>query len=388
LRPRLLVFIGIIQSILFLGHWFLYLTWSSFWGGVASLFGIKLALAVLSISFVTASLLAWYSFHPLVRLWYTAAAVWLGVASYFFWASLICWIVYGLVRLAGLGWNPKWIADVLFSAALLTGVCGVWNGAHLRVTRTRVALPNLPGHWRGRIAALVSDLHLGHVRNGHFIRRVVYKLRQLRPDVIFLAGDLYDGTAADFEKLARPWLEITAPKTARGASPDSGNDDSSSFSSTPEVFYIAGNHEEFFSRAEYHAPLVAAGVRELNNQKVEVDGLQVVGVHYRDAAHPERYRQILRDAAIDRARASVLLLHAPVNLDIAEAEGISLQLSGHTHGGQFFPYTWIARRVWGRFIHGLEREGNLKVYTNYGAGTWGPPLRVGTFAEIALIEFE
>jgi predicted MPP superfamily phosphohydrolase len=91
---------------------------------------------------------------------------------------------------------------------------------------------------------------------------------------------------------------------------------------------------------------------------------------------------------IDRDRASLLLLHAPVRLAIAEEEGVSLQLSGHTHGGQFFPYTLVARRVWGKFIHGLQRVGNLQVFTSYGAGTWGPPLRVGTRPEIVLITFE
>lgn len=387
MRSRLIVFISVIQSILFLGHWLLYATWANFWGGFATSPATKIVLAVLSISFVTASVTAWYSHHALVRVWYTAAAVWLGLASYFFWASILCWIVYGVVQLAGLGWNPKWIADVLFGSAALTGLYGVANAARLRVTRVRVALHNLPSQWRGRVAALVSDLHLGHVRNGRFIRRVVRTLREVQPDVIFLAGDLYDGTSADFAKLAEPWREITAQQKIKTAAPSSKKL-SRTDGRPPEVYYIAGNHEEFFSDAEYHAPLIAAGVRELNNQKVEVDGLQVVGVHYRDAAHPDHYRQILRDAAIDRARASVLLLHAPVNLPVAEAEGISLQLSGHTHGGQFYPYTQIARRVWGRFIHGLERVGNLQVYTNYGAGTWGPPLRVGTFAEIALIEFE
>jgi uncharacterized protein len=153
------------------------------------------------------------------------------------------------------------------------------------------------------------------------------------------------------------------------------------------VYYIAGNHEEFYSHAEYLPALTRAGVHVLNNEKVELDGLQLVGVHYRDAIEPENYRAILRRAAIDRHRACVLLLHAPVKLAIAEEEGVSLQLSGHTHGGQFFPYTWIAGRVWGKFIHGLQRLGNLQVYTSYGAGTWGPPLRVGTKPEIVVIEF-
>src|SRR5262249_47306777 len=154
---------------------------------------------------------------------------------------------------------------------------------------------------------------LGHIRNGRFIRRVVAKLAALQPDVVFLAGDLYDGASADFEKLAEPWKQLTSPQSR--VSPHG-------------VFYISGNHEEFYRDAEYLTPLRDAGVRELNNEKTEIEGLQIVGVHYRDAAHPERYRQVLRRANIDRTRASILLLHAPVHLEVAEGEGISLQLSG------------------------------------------------------------
>ena len=110
-------------------------------------------------------------------------------------------------------------------------------------------------------------------------------------------------------------------------------------------------------------------------------------MHYHEAINPEKYRELLRSMHLDRDRASILLLHAPVRLSVAEEEGVSLQLSGHTHGGQFFPYTWVAQRVWGKFIHGLQRTGNLQVFTSYAAGTWGPPLRVGTRPEIVLITF-
>jgi uncharacterized protein len=374
LRSRLFVFVSIVQAILFLGHWFLYVTLASFFGAPASSAGVKIALAALSVSFVLASLRAWYSPQPLVRLWYTISAVWIGLASYFLWAAVLCWVVLGISRLLNFGWQLRWIAVILFGAAALAGLYGLINAAWLRVKRINIALPNLPQQWRGRVAALVSDTHLGHVRNGRFIQRVVRMLASLKPDVVFLAGDLYDGTAGDFDKLAQPWTALTTPHSPPAV--------------PHGVYYIAGNHEEFYGDAEYHEPLVRAGVRELNNQKVEIDGLQVVGVHYRDAAHPERYRQILRAAALDRNRASVLLLHAPVHLDVAEAEGVSLQLSGHTHGGQFFPFTWIAGRVWGKFIHGLQRLGSLLVYVSYGAGTWGPPMRVGTWPEIVLIKFE
>ncbi|HEY2115122.1 MAG TPA: metallophosphoesterase, partial [Candidatus Angelobacter sp.] len=139
--------------------------------------------------------------------------------------------------------------------------------------------------------------------------------------------------------------------------------------------------------AEYLPPLLRAGIRVLNNEKVEIDGLQLIGVHYGDAVNADQYRSIIRSMKLDRGRASVLLLHAPVRLPISEEEGISLQLSGHTHGGQFFPWTLIAQRVWKKFIHGLQRFGTLQVYTTYGTGTWGPPLRLGTRPEIVLITF-
>jgi predicted MPP superfamily phosphohydrolase len=416
LRSRLAVFIAIVETIILAGHLLVYLTAATFLGGFASSVAVKVAFAVLSVTFVSASLLGWYFHNPLVRLYYVASAAWLGLASFLLWASVLCWLVWGLSIAVRFRWAPQHIADILFGAALLATIYGIANAAWLRVTRIQIALPNLPARWRGRTAALVSDTHLGHVRNGRFIRRLARKLAALQPDIVFLAGDVYDGTSADFEKLAQPWQEFisraeqdfhrggaetrrTAKKGKRldylgsGSPASSGGDRGHETAVLDEepflgVYYIPGNHEEFYSHAEYLPPLVRAGVRLLNNEKVNVDGLQLLGVHYRDAIHPERYRQLLRSMQIDRDRASLLLLHAPVRLAIAEEEGVSLQLSGHTHGGQFFPYTLVARRVWGKFIHGLQRVGNLQVFTSYGAGTWGPPLRVGTRPEIVLITFE
>jgi uncharacterized protein len=416
LRSRLAVFITIVQSIIFAGHLFVYATWAVLWGGVASGTAVKIALAVLSVSFVSASLLGWYFHNRLVRLYYALAAFWLGLSSYLMWAAVLCWLTWGFSAVARLGWTPAQIADILFGVAVLTAIYGVINAAWLRVVRVTVQLPNLPEQWRGRTAALVTDTHLGHIRNGRFVQRVVRKLTSLRPDVVFLAGDVYDGTAADFEKLAEPWAELMAElntyhggtETRRNARVGFSRTHTGSLDSVRDgglqaeesatavledegflgVYYILGNHEEFYSHAEFLPPLESAGVRFLNNEKVDLDGLQLVGIHYRDAVAEERYRQVLRRIGIDRSQPSILLLHAPVRLAVAEEEGVSLQLSGHTHGGQFFPYTLIARRVWGRFIHGLQQLGNLQVFTSYGAGTWGPPMRVGTRPEIVLITFQ
>jgi uncharacterized protein len=371
LRSRLIVFVSIVQAILLVAHAFLYATMAHFWGGVTTSWAMKLLFFVLSISFVAASLRGWYSYQPLVRFFYLISAIWLGFASYFLLAAVASWIIYGLSSAAALGWPPRLIADVTLAAALLTGLYGVTNAAWPRVIRITVALPNLPPQWRGRTAALVSDLHLGHVRNVRFVGRVVNQLLALQTDIVFIAGDLYDGVAGDFEKLAQSWKELVSSTQAARLG----------------VFYIAGNHEEFYRNAEYLPPLVRSGIRVLNNEKIEVDGLQLIGVHYHDAVDPEHYRSTLRGMRLDRVRASVLLLHAPVQLPVSEEEGISLQFSGHTHGGQFFPWTLIAKRVWRKFNHGLQRFGNLQVFTTYGTGTWGPPLRLGTRPEIVLITF-
>jgi hypothetical protein len=257
-------------------------------------------------------------------------------------------------------------AEVLFAVATLTTIYGLINAALPRTRRVKVQLANLPPSWRGRTAALVADTHLGHVRNMGFARRIVRAVQRANPDAVFIAGDMYDGTYADLPRLASPWSTLKAP---RG------------------IYFVAGNHEEFRSHDQYLAAVRSAGIRVLDNEKVVVDGLQIVGVHYHATFESQVFRDVLAKAAIDRGTASVLISHAPHRLDIPERAGISLQVSGHTHGGQFFPYTWFTSRMFHEFVHGLHRLGNMQVFTSYGAGTWGPPLRIGTTPEIILIEF-
>ena len=361
-RRSLAIFIVIIQSFLFLVHWFVYFTWTRFWG--PGNLKLQVVMTVLSVSFVSASMLGFRYSQAAVRLFYTVAVVWLGLLSFFLLAAILCWPVYGITRLLGLPFEARTIAGVLFALAIAASLYGMVNAACTRVTRISVKLPNLPESWRGRTAALLSDTHLGHVRNYNFIRRIIGMLARLQPDVVFISGDLYDGLATDVNRLAEPWSELSVPLGA---------------------YFVAGNHDGFSGHAKHLEAVEQSGVRILNNEKVDVDGLQIVGMHYLDS---RRARSILQEADLDRARPSILLTHVPNGLDIAEEAGISLQLSGHTHGGQLFPYTWICSRVWGQFNYGLKRLGNLLVYTSCGTGTWGPPMRVGTNPEIVLIEFE
>jgi predicted MPP superfamily phosphohydrolase len=366
---RLIGFIAITQSVLFLTHLLLYKTWTFSPTGNDSpeALWIKLVLGVLSVSFVAASLLAFRYTNAALRAFYRAAAVWLGMLTFLFVAALSSWIILGVARLVGLDVNFHRMVELLFSAALVVGLLGVFNASWTRITRTTVRLANLPAAWRGRRAALISDVHLGHVRNGSFLRRMIAKILREEPDAIFIAGDLYDGTAIDAARAAEPLNRLMAPHG---------------------VYFVAGNHEQFGDDSKYLRAISAAGVRVLSNEKVEVDGLQIVGVPYRSAAQGGHFASVLNRVHIDRDRASILLTHAPDHPEIAEAAGVSLQLSGHTHLGQFIPWSWMARRIYRRFVYGLSRIGKMQVFTSSGAGTWGPPLRLGSNPEIVMLEFE
>jgi len=366
---RLIGFIAVVQSVLFLTHLALYETWTFSPAGSPShdTLWIKLLLASLSVSFVAASLLAFRYTNAPVRAFYRAAAVWLGLLTFFFIAAVSAWIIFGVARLAGASVNFHRLVEFLFAAAALVGIYGVFNAGWTRITRTTVQLANLPEAWRGRKAALISDVHLGHVRNGSFLRRMVAKILKEAPDAIFIAGDLYDGTAIDAGRAAEPLSELTAPHG---------------------VYFVAGNHEQFGDDSNYLRAISAAGVRVLSNEKVEVDGLQIIGVPYRNATRETHLASALQGVSIDRSRASILLVHAPDHPQAAEAAGVSLQLSGHTHLGQFIPWSWMARRIYRQFVYGLSRIGKMQVFTSSGAGTWGPPLRLGSNPEIVVLQFE
>jgi uncharacterized protein len=360
-------FVAVIQSVLFLAHFLLYQTWVFSAGPGTDSLSTRLALGLLSISFVAASLLAFRYTNRLLRAFYRIAAIWLGLLTFLFAAAVVSWTVLGVASIAGWQMNFHTMVMWLFAIALLIGLAGVVNASWTRVSRINVRLANLPEAWRGRKAALISDLHLGHVRNGNFLRRMIAKISNEDPDAIFIAGDLFDGTAIDARGAAQPLSEL---KARHG------------------VYFVAGNHEQFGDDSKYLNAVKAAGVRVLNSEKVEADGLQIAGVPYNHATRGEHLASALEQIGLDRDRASILLVHAPDHPAVAEAAGVSLQLSGHTHLGQFIPWSWFARKVYRQFVYGLSRIGKMQVFTSSGAGTWGPPLRLGSNPEIVVLQFE
>jgi predicted MPP superfamily phosphohydrolase len=360
---------AVFQTVMFVTHLLIYETWtfSPVGEAIGALLWLRITLGVLSVSFLVATLLAFRYTNPVLRAFYRIAAVWLGLVSFLFFGAAASWVVFSVARMAGVTLDFHRMTEWLYGAALVTGLYAFFNASWTRVQKIAVKLENLPGAWKGRKAGLISDLHLGHVRNGSFLRRIVAKVMREKPDVIFVAGDLYDGTAIDASKAAEPLQKLTAPHG---------------------TYFVAGNHEQFGDDSRYLSAIAAAGVRVLTNEKVEADGLQLIGVPYRHATQDGHLSSVLQEIGLDRDRASILLVHAPDRPQVAEAAGISLQLSGHTHLGQFVPWSWMARRIYRQFVYGLSRIGKMQVYTSSGVGTWGPPLRLGSNPEIVMLQFE
>jgi predicted MPP superfamily phosphohydrolase len=365
--------IFLIQVILFLGHWLVYSTWVDFFPGlpVAAVADLRLAMLILAFSFVAAALLSFRFSNFAVHFLYTIAAIWLGFLNLFFWASLLVWLAWFALRISHATANliaiRPLLAGIFYGIAALAGIYGLVNARIIRVRRIALQLPNLPAAWRGRRAILISDLHLGPINGAGFCRRMVAKAARCEPDIVFIPGDLFDGTKADLDRVLAPFKAFTAPFG---------------------IYFSTGNHEEFTVATHYLEAVTRAGIRVLANELVEVDGLQIAGVLYQDSTHIIRMKAFLEELHLDRAQPSILLNHTPTRLPIVEQAGVRLQLSGHTHGGQMFPFTWLTRRVFGRFTTGLSRFGSLQVYTSSGAGTWGPPMRIGSAPEMVVFTFE
>jgi hypothetical protein len=363
---RLIRFTSIVAAVLLTANALVCATIGHFFG-IPGWLAWQALPGLLALAFVPATILRFRSAHPVLKVIYAITATWLGALNFAFFASVACWIGEGIFLLAGCLVPRFEIGATCFALALLATIWGLINARWLRITRVTVPLPNLPEAWRNRTAALVTDLHLGPLSGPAFLRRVLARLRTVQPDIVFISGDLFDGPTIGLRELAAPWREFSAPLG---------------------VFYVTGNHDEFAERSLYLDAVRAAGLRVLDNEAITLDGLDLVGVHDEESTDPSQLRAILRRVHPDRQRPAILLAHRPINLGIVEEAGISLQLSGHTHHGQIWPWNLLVRRIYGPYAYGLHRHGGMWVNTCSGTGTWGPPLRLATRSETVLIRFE
>ena len=217
----------------------------------------------------------------------------------------------------------------------------------------------------------ISDLHVGPTMRRAYVQRVVEMTKELAPDLIALTGDIVDGSVARLAPQVAPLEALTA-----------GN----------RAFFVLGNHDYYSGAAPWTAHFEAMGFRVLRNGHVTITRgaarLLIGGVIDFAARMSDPHARPRPDLATDgdgRPTLRVLLAHNPKIAPLAEQAGFDLQLSGHTHAGQFFPWTFVIHLVHGPHAAGLSRRGRLWVYVSAGTGTWGPPVRLGTRPELTLL---
>ena len=262
-------------------------------------------------------------------------------------------------------------------ASLVTGTTAVLGTiatsealSRVRVKPVRVPMAKLPSSLSGYTIVQLSDIHVGPTIGGDFIRQIVAQTNALEPDMVVITGDLVDGSVEELGPHVLPLRELRAKDG---------------------VFFVTGNHEYYSGADAWIAFLREIGITVLRNERVAIrgeEGFDLAGVD------DWRARDILPthgpdlDAALrgrDESRALVLLAHQPKQAHDALAKGVCLQLSGHTHGGQIFPFTWLVR-LEQPYVAGLHRVGDAHLYVSRGTGYWGPPMRLRSPAEITRIE--
>ncbi|MEU3482624.1 metallophosphoesterase [Streptomyces sp. NPDC033754] len=244
------------------------------------------------------------------------------------------------------------------------GTYGVLRGP--RVKRVTVPLAKLARAAHGYRIAVVSDIHLGPILGRAHSQRIVDAINSTQPDLIAIVGDLVDGTVENLGPAAEPLARLRARHGA---------------------FFVTGNHEYFSGADAWVDHVRELGLRPLRNERVEIAaGFDLAGVD--DVAGESEgqgpdFGRALGDR--DRARAAVLLAHQPIVIHDAVRNGVDLQLSGHTHGGQLWPGNYLAELA-NPTVAGLERYGDTQLYVSRGAGAWGPPVRVGAPSDITIVE--
>ncbi|MET0858435.1 MAG: metallophosphoesterase [Telluria sp.] len=240
-----------------------------------------------------------------------------------------------------------------------------------RVVDVEVPIDGLPAQFDGYSIVQISDIHVGPTIKRGYLNAIVTKVNALKPDAIAVTGDLVDGSVKRLGMHTAPLERLAAPDG---------------------TFFVTGNHEYYSGAAEWIVEMRRLGLTVLLNEHVVVErageALMIAGVtdfmaHHFDESHRSDPHAAAKGAP-GHVKVRVLLAHQPRSAEAAADAGFHLQLSGHTHGGQFFPWNLFVP-LQQPFTAGLNRLRSLWVYTSRGTGYWGPPKRFGAPSEITRV---
>ena len=308
------------------------------------------------------------------------------------WKVMLPWVATGffswllvltLARDAGLAVTGFWLeadtlaewtrlsaAAVLALTPAITAIGFFMARRVAAVEHVEVRVANLPEALHGFTIAQITDVHVGPTIKGDFVRRIVERVNALEADMVAITGDLVDGSVHELAAHTAPLADL---RSRHG------------------TYVVTGNHEYYSGAQAWIAELQRLGTRVLLNEhvvlehggaRIAVAGVTDFSAHHFHPEHRSDPQRALRGAPVDSVK--VILAHQPRSAHHAQAAGAHLQISGHTHGGQFWPWNLFVR-MQQPFTAGLHRLGSMWIYISRGTGYWGPPMRFGIPSEITRI---
>ena len=307
------------------------------------------------------------------------ASLWMGFAFLLllglFASDALLWLAGGVAAAAqdlpGPGPGAGLRAAAVLSVALLAGLAGLRSGLRPpQLRRVELELPRWPAGRDGYRIVQISDIHIGPILGRAFAATLVARVNALAPDLVAVTGDLVDGKVELLADEVAPFADLR------------GRDG---------VYFVTGNHDHYSGADAWAQVIAGLGVRVLRNERVAIGegerAFDLIGVDdHRGALVGREGGEDLERAlaARDAARPAILLAHDPSTFKRASALGIDLQLSGHTHGGQIWPFGLLVRLVIPT-VAGFYTKGAAQLYVSRGTGFWGPPMRLFAPAEITEI---
>jgi hypothetical protein len=302
--------------------------------------------------------------------WVPPVYLWIGTSFLLFLAVVAVELLRFVVPGADGAQGDRTAAFIACTVGLAASAWAIAQGRALRVKRIEIPLAKLPPALDGLAIVQLSDVHVGPTIGRAFIERMVATTNALAPDVVAITGDLVDGSVEELDYHVAPLADL-APRLG--------------------TYFVTGNHEYHAGALAWCEHLGRLGIRVLHNERVAIgrgeDLIDLAGIHDFEAArfhvgHRSDLARAVRDR--DASRVLVLLAHQPKAAHEAAAQDVDLQLSGHTHGGQLWPLAWLMR-LGQPAVAGLKLIGATLVYVSCGAGSAGPPMRLGARAEITQI---
>lgn len=334
---------------------------------ITSRFG-QIFLGLTMLFLLLSNLLASYLIHKkdnLFTRWYYIITVFcLGISAQMFVVAIFIVILKVVGAWLGLIWPPWLLQFIFFALSIFISMIAVYQARNIRVKTYEVKIKNLPEAWVDKTVVQVSDVHLGPIYRKDFFDGLIDQVAALKPEAVFITGDLFDGTEAEFSWLNHPFKRLQAP---RG------------------IYYSFGNHDLYLGFNRVKKLLKGNPVVVLDDKMVVVDNLQIIGINYSFDSSFDLESAILKQMGYTPDRPSILLFHAPKNIRLARKVGIDLQLSGHTHDGQLFPFNLVAKWMYRGYGYGFFQKGDFNLIVSSGVGTWGPPFRTAAGSEIVKI---